>query len=460
MNKYEVIPLTVGGRLNRIFKCGDIVRDTDFPPNAAAALVQKGHLRKIGPPVKEVSTMNVTVGVVVPTRGDRPLFLERAKLMISRQTFSPDHLRIVDENSGMDGVDLAWRYQIGFTELFEKGCDVVFCWEDDDWYADDFIETMVNQWFIAGKPEIFGIGQSFYYNIFSNKYAVFNHHGRASMMATLVTKAVLRLKWDLSDAYLDAFLWKSLRGKTFLPAKPIAIGIKHGIGLCGGGGHSQDWARYNQDDKGFQKLDGYIGIDSVFYKSVARLDNYEITSKQYGKSRPVVSILTRMHGNRRPQGFALNQSSIQQMKGSFEQIFIKDKAGLGMFAANSSFQLAVSHIRGEWAYLLDDDDYMVDFDIIQKVKKSKADVVVVRALIKETVYPPNALWKQRPKRAGIGGGCVFVRKEHFVKHISYFAHERMGDFEFIDRLFSANLKAEWMDRLVVKTFKVSHGKTE
>lgn len=460
MKQYEVIPLTIGGRFNRIFKCGDIVKETDFPPNAAEAMVQKGHLRKVGPPVKQVSTMNVTVGVVVPTRGDRPLFVERAKLMISRQTFAPDHLCILDQDSGMEGVDLAWRYRTGFADLFEKGCDVAICWEDDDWYANDFIETMVNQWFIAGKPEVFGIGESIYYNIFSNKYAVFNHHGRASMMATLVTNAVLRLKWDLSDAYLDAFLWKSLRGKTFLPQKPIAIGIKHGMGLCGGGGHTHDWARYTQHDPGFQKLCEFTGPDSVFYKAVARIDNYEITNRQYGNSRPVVTILTRMHGNRRPQGFALNQASIKKLKGSFEQIFIKDKAGLGMFAANSSFQLAVPHIRGQWVYLLDDDDYMVDPDIIQKIKKSKADVVVVRALIKSTVYPPNALWEKRPKRAGIGGGCVFVRREHFIKYISHFTHERMGDFEFIDCLFSANLKVEWMDRLVVKTFKVSHGKTE
>lgn len=461
--RYRLKALSVGGSHNKIFtkKRGDgsltIVNDKDFPPGQARRLVKKGFLEKI-----DQDEPSIVIGIVIPTKGNRPYFLGKAKSLIARQTVKPRYIRIVNDETSFTGVDIAYRYHLGFKELFKKGCDVVICWEDDDWYAEKYIETLINKWEKAGKPDIYGIGQSIYYHIVTKQYAIFDHRKRASMMATLVTRNTLKSEFDYWCPYLDIELWKSNEGKTFTPSKPICVGIKHGFTKVGGGGHQIKWDRYTIADSDSNKLKNMVGQDVSFYKIMAIRKNYEIVKKSYGEV-PIVSVITRVHGNNRPEGFKKNQKAISKMKGDFEQIFIEDKKGMGLYMANSSFQLVLSEIKGKWVYLLDDDDYFTDYNIFETIKDIQADVIFVKMWIGIRgggIYPQDNVWEKMPIRGSIGGSCFFVSKEIYFKFIHHFAHERMGDYEFISRVFDSGAKCVWLDRVISKTYNVSRGRVE
>lgn len=414
------------------------------------------------------------VGVCIPDKGDRPLFLDRCKIMLSRQTMQPDVVKIVDKvPSPIAGIDIAYRYYVGFIELFRAGCDVVLAMENDDYYHPLYIETMIEAWGKAGRPHLFGIEESIYYNIVSRRFEVFSHKGRASMMSTMVTKeAVERHRFNFADQYLDYRMWRSgrIRKKaTFLPKKFIAIGIKHGFGLVGGAGHNGDWTRYTHDDLNFKQLQRMAGQDAAFYRIMAAKDNYEITSRS-NSEKPFLTILTRCHGDRRPKGLARNKASVDSLKGEWQQIFIKDKKGMGLHYANCSFMLANDRIQGDYVFLLDDDNGIVNAEMITELQQIaieyNPDVIVFRMTIRNGAfnnhYPSPVCWNaKKPMLANIGGSCMVVKRDIHKQFIHHFGHARFGDWKYLEELYKTKLNWYWHDSLMADTFEApGHGKTE
>lgn len=196
----------------------------------------------------------------------RRRFLQRFKYYIERQTRQPDELIIVDDQTGMQQ-DLTKRIKIGIDRAFEAGCNIALVMEDDDWYHPDYIKHTINNWIEFGKPDLVGQGYTDYYHIGVQKYTRLNHPGRASLMSTLINlESIYDFKFPPDDhVFLDVKLWKQLKGKTFIPAKPIAVGIKHGIGNTGGKGHDRNWSMY-QKDSDFSVLKALIGKDAEFYE--------------------------------------------------------------------------------------------------------------------------------------------------------------------------------------------------
>lgn len=414
------------------------------------------------------------IGVCIPTKGDRIHFLERAKLMLSRQAIAPDLVKIVDDETGIEGIDIALRYELGFKYLFQNGCGAVICWEDDDWYSDNYIETMVTEWGNNGKPSLFGISSTIYYNIVAKKYSIFSHPGRASMMSMIVGPEVLNHKFNYSNAYLDFDLWtvnKKLTRKTFSPKETIAVGIKHGYGLVGGAGHKTDWIKFTHSDMNHEALTKFTKQDSVFYKIMAVKDDYEVTvNKPHDK--PSLSVITRRHGDRRPEGFKRNQGAMNKLSGTWEQIFIKDKTGKGLHYANMSFMLASPFISGEYVYMIDDDDFINNPNMIPILKdiseKHNPDVIVFRMTIKNGAfnnhYPSPKCWREKkPLQAHIGGSCFVVKRDLWKQNIHHFGKPRFGDYFFLEALWriTPRIKSYWCDVLMAETGgKPSHGKTE
>jgi len=76
------------------------------------------------------------------------------------------------------------------------------------------------------------------------------------------------------------------------------------------------------------------------------------------------------------------------------------------------------------------------------------------------LYPQENCWGKEPIRGSIGSSCFFVRSHIFEKYIHHFAHERMGDFEFINKVWQSGVKCIWMDKQVSETFRVSRGEVE
>jgi hypothetical protein len=182
-------------------------------------------------------TNETRVAVVIPTRGDRPQFLDFAYQQILLQTKQPDIIEIMDYPPKSDDKDITQRYRAGVLQAVAKGADCIIFWEDDDYYQLDYIEYMVKQWELKGKPLIFGIEYTYYYHLrFGLHYK--HHPGRASMFCTMVSKDAINQQWPHDNvAFTDLYIWGAWRGVTIKPERTMAIGIKHGIGMSGGKGH-------------------------------------------------------------------------------------------------------------------------------------------------------------------------------------------------------------------------------
>lgn len=226
--------------------------------------------------------MGIKIAVVTPDRGDREAFMKHCVKQVERQTRKPDHFIIIDYPPKNAIPDLVPRFREGFEKAFNLyKCDIAICIESDDYYSQNYIETLVTAWENAGRPQLIGLNRTIYYNIFTNKYVVLSHPGRASMMSTAVTPAILFHKWCADEyTYLDWHLWvndKTLK-KVSVSSPHVCIGIKHGIGLCGGGGHTTDWAHYSGEDKDWKFFDSIVTDekDREFYRNLNKSQNVQL----------------------------------------------------------------------------------------------------------------------------------------------------------------------------------------
>lgn len=232
------------------------------------------------------------IGVITPTRGIRPAFLERCKFYVDRQTLKSTHL-IVDYPQKRFPHDLTDRYRFGLEKL-KSECDLIFFMEDDDYYPPNYLEEMVQAWEECDRPELFGIGETFFYHpeLQSIWYKRHEDDGPCAFQMCIRSDAVEKIDWSLvGPLFTDAGLWrqKHIDGQTVIFGKPLSIGIKHGRGLCGAGGHNawfykdresraqsvnpnfpngpDEWVRY---DVGGLWLRNAIGDDAEWYEQFAK----------------------------------------------------------------------------------------------------------------------------------------------------------------------------------------------
>jgi glycosyltransferase involved in cell wall biosynthesis len=219
------------------------------------------------------------VAVLIPTRGDRPRFLENCLRMINNQTRKPDHVLVVDDAPVNSSKDITWRYRIGYDRLRGQNFDVIALIEDDDWYSPQYLEKMLLTWENAGRPHLFGTTYTIYYHIGVLGYFTMNHHQRSSAMNTLI-KPDLNFKWCPDDEpFTDLHLWKTIPGKLFTPEQLIGMGIKHGVGLCGGNSHSDRLHRYEKKYVGTPDPNREFLRSVVDEKSYSFYENYFLEEK-------------------------------------------------------------------------------------------------------------------------------------------------------------------------------------
>lgn len=210
------------------------------------------------------------IGVVIPDRNDRPELLKHCLWMLSRQTRQPDFIELVNHEPKSSDPDLTERVRIGFESLKAKGCECVFVIENDDYYSPDYIETMFKAWDHAGMPDLFGINYTYYYHVGKRMYSRIDHNNRSSLFCTLISYRA-SFGWCADNyVFLDLYLWGSTNGETFSPEENIAVGIKHGIGKCGGIGHTH--FKYDHSDADFNWLSGMVDEKSFdFYSKMMPL---------------------------------------------------------------------------------------------------------------------------------------------------------------------------------------------
>lgn len=220
----------------------------------------------------------IRIGVLIPTRGvERKNFVNNALRMITRQTIQPTRIIVAGQEPKSNDFDITWRYRKGYADLSDGSVDLICFWEDDDWYAPDYIEYMVNEWLKHNKPQIFGTNYTIYYHLKLLKYFTFRHYGRASAMNTFVVPGQ-RFDWGKdNNPWTDMYLWTENNIGTreaIEPSHIISVGMKHGLGKTGGPFHTERLKRYNNEDNGFLK--NTLDEESLkFYLSISKKLQHE-----------------------------------------------------------------------------------------------------------------------------------------------------------------------------------------
>lgn len=189
--------------------------------------------------------------------------------MINTQSLLPKIITIVNDTPTSKECDITKRYRMGYDRLRNLGLDVVFLIENDDWYAVNYFEKMLFYWDHYNRNDIFGTNYTIYYHLKLKAWHKMLHDDRASAMNTLI-KADLNFNWgNDNDPYTDMHLWKTLKGQTFEAPEIISIGMKHGIGKCGGAFHIDRLQRYINKDEDMLWLKRKIDQNSFdFYSQI------------------------------------------------------------------------------------------------------------------------------------------------------------------------------------------------
>ena len=201
---------------------------------------------------------------IIPDRGDRPQLLEKCMHYLDRQTLRADCIWIVDHEPKDNTYDLTKRIGSGYN-LWKDQYDVFAIIENDDWYAPEYIEAYSKEWDKAGRPDLFGSDHTYYYHVKKNKHRVMAHPNRSSLFTTWI-KGGLDIDWPKDDdLQLDMKLWGNPKLSKATTKLTLAVGIKHGIGLCGGIGHTT--MRYDKDGA---PPPLYLSKDMYFYDQLSK----------------------------------------------------------------------------------------------------------------------------------------------------------------------------------------------
>jgi len=202
--------------------------------------------------------------VIIPDRGDRPKLTEQCLKYMNRQTRKPDHIEHVLWKPKENVYDLTERIRIAYETLRDK-FDVFAIIENDDWYSDQYLKAYLAEWEKAGKPDLFGSDHTYYYHIKKDQYKLMTHPNRASLFTTWI-KGGLDIDWPKDDdLQLDMKLWSNPKLSKATTKLTLAVGIKHGIGKCGGIGHTT--MKY---DKQGAPPPLYLSKDMYFYDELSK----------------------------------------------------------------------------------------------------------------------------------------------------------------------------------------------
>lgn len=219
----------------------------------------------------------VRIAVLIPDRGDRPALLHNCMRMMAAQTVLPAKLLVVgpeivppfDSAQGDKVCDITKRYRIGYDMLRGQGFDVIAFIENDDWYSPQYLETMAHYWTMFKEPQLMGTAYTIYYHLKLRAWFEIKHPRRASAMNTFI-KPDLWIDWPVDhEPFTDAHIWKQMPGCLFTPERHLAIGMKHGEGLCGGLTHNNRFNRFTNKDYDFEWLKGVVDAPSFeFYSTL------------------------------------------------------------------------------------------------------------------------------------------------------------------------------------------------
>jgi len=176
---------------------------------------------------------------------------------------------------------------------------------------------------------------------------------------------------------------------------------------------------------------------------------------------PFLTILTRSF--RRPQSLVrCVQSVAHQTDPDVEQIIIHDPVGRGVGWS----YLNLHHVapRGQYVFILDDDDYLINDCFIEALKQcalehDSPDVIYVQMDVSGTIMPD---FSEGLRRGWIACSCFAVRREVWLEHVKDFIDDYSADFYFIAAVHHCSRQhtIAHLDMIASKVGRVSNGHAE
>lgn len=180
----------------------------------------------------------MTFATLTPTRGDRNELLGFVHKRLLSSTPKPGYLLTMCEEPKSEAIDIVPRIREGIEVLKAKGYDFVFIVEDDDFLPENYF----NSWGDLSELDFVGFRDTVYYNLKNRTYQTFDHPERSSLFCTgFRISALENFNWPNDNwPFLDVRLWSYAQQTDkrikLMKGNPT-LGIKHGIGKCGGKGH-------------------------------------------------------------------------------------------------------------------------------------------------------------------------------------------------------------------------------
>lgn len=174
-------------------------------------------------------------------RNDRPELLAHCKWQASRFVSAFDEHHIIDYPPTNGKPDLTERVRLGYQYALAKGYDWIAIVENDDFYGREYLTQILHH---SPNTDFIGSEFTYYLNLRNRTWERTMHPNHSSLFCTAFrVSAMSGFKWNLANkVFLDQDLWRYARRFRRKFVELPAIGIKHGIGLCGGKGHVQKMA--------------------------------------------------------------------------------------------------------------------------------------------------------------------------------------------------------------------------
>lgn len=166
---------------------------------------------------------------------------------------------------------------------------------------------------------------------------------------------------------------------------------------------------------------------------------------------------------KRPTLLAECRASVAaQSDADYQHLVVEDAVGIGIGGMFAAIQTNAPLVEGEYVYILQDDDLLVDRDFVRELKRfvwehNDPPVVIVRNR-KHGLQP--RCWQQPPQLGSIDLGSYVIRADVFCRHADRFGKRYEGDYDFIRALWDMHYPFAWWDRLVAEAQQVGMGKPE
>jgi hypothetical protein len=159
-------------------------------------------------------------------------------------------------------------------------------------------------------------------------------------------------------------------------------------------------------------------------------------------------------------------SLLELESGDWIQTMLYDEDVCGIGAAQVRLADQAEKLRGDYIWILDDDDRCIRPSLLNELKmivaKDDPDVIIVKMDHgPRGVLPTDEVWGERPSLGQIGSSGYIIRRSLWQEHADAFRTARYtSDFDFIDSIWVTLPVVYWHDVIASEVQMIGLGQRE